>query len=200
MSDNPIKLLRLDASLDRENSVSRALADKLQAKLESEANLDLTYRDIADGIPRIDSAWREAMLREDDQRTDEDNRILAYSNQLAQELIDTDILLISSPVYNFSVTSDLKNWIDNVCRARMTFKYTEHGPRGLLQNKKAFIVLASNGTKVHSEIDFAGRYLKQIMTFLNITDVSFVVSDQMKKFDRNEKIRAAEESIEKLSL
>jgi FMN-dependent NADH-azoreductase len=199
MSGNPVNLLRVDASLNRESSVSRALADKVQAKLESFGPLNITTRDVADGL-RIDSAWREAMLTPPEERTEQDKEVLAFSDALVAELQAADVLLISTPIYNFNVTSDLKGWVDHICRAGMTFKYTEHGPRGLLEGKKAIIVLASNGTGVHSDIDFAGRYLKQIMTFLNITDVSFVYSDQMKKFDPAEKMAAAEKQIELLSL
>lgn len=200
MSASPLNVLRVDASLNRESSVSRALAGKVQTKLESLTSLNLVARDVADGISLIDSTWRDAMLTPPEERTAEDKETLAYSDALVAEVQAADLLLISTPIYNFSVTANLKAWIDNICRAGMTFKYTEHGPRGLLEGKKAIIVLASGGTGVHSEIDFAGRYLKQIMTFLNITDVSFVYADQMKKFDPAEKISTAEKQIENLTL
>ena len=111
-----------------------------------------------------------------------------------------DILVISSPIYNFSVTANLKAWIDNICRARLTFKYTEHGPKGLLQNKKAYVVLASGGTGVGSDIDFAGRYLKQVLNFLNITDVEIIAADQLLKFEAEPKLAAVEAQINALTL
>lgn len=110
--------------------------------------------------------------------------------------MDADILLLSSPIYNFNVTADMKAWIDNICRAGLTFQYTEHGPRGLIEGKKAYVVLASGGTLVNSEIDFCGRYLKHILNFLNIKDHNFFTAEQLRKFDPAPRIAAAEKLIE----
>ena len=91
---------------------------------------------------------------------------------------DSDLILIALPIYNFTVPGALKAWIDLVCRAGVTFKYTETGPVGLLEGKRAIVAVASGGTPVGSEIDFATGYMRHILGFIGITDVSFVSADQ----------------------
>lgn len=201
MSDTenkPINLLRIDSSLSLETSVSRSVADKLQARLEAQRTMDVVYRDVTEGIPQITPEWVIATRTLDEDRTDEHWETLKFSGELVDEVLAADVLLISSPVYNFGITANLKAWIDNICRARLTFHYTEHGPRGLLQNKKAYIVMASGGTGIGSDIDFAGRYLKHLMGFLNITDITVIAADQLLKFDPEPKLAAVDKEISEL--
>lgn len=203
MSDQqkkPINVLRIDSSLSLESSVSRSVTDKLMTKLESLAELEVVERDVSEGIPLITPEWVVATRTLDEDRTEEHWQSLKFSGELVEEVMKADILVISSPIYNFSVTANLKAWIDNICRARLTFQYTEHGPRGLLQNKKAYVVLASGGTAVGSDIDFAGRYLKQVLNFLNITDVTLIAADQLLKFEAAPKLAEVDEQIASLKL
>tara|TARA_B110000483_G_scaffold70401_2_gene87899 strand:- start:7237 stop:7725 length:489 start_codon:yes stop_codon:yes gene_type:complete len=160
--------------------------------------MDVIYRDVTEGIPLITPEWVIATRTLDDDRTDEHWETLKFSGELVDEVLAADVLLISSPVYNFGITANLKAWIDNICRARLTFQYTEHGPRGLLENKKAYVVLASGGTGIGSDIDFAGRYLKHLMGFLNITDVTVIAADQLLKFDPEPKLAAVDKEISEL--
>lgn len=74
-------------------------------------------------------------------------------------------------MYNFGIAASLKQWIDNICRAGVSFKYTEQGPQGLLGVKRAFIITASGGTPVGSEMDFVSTYLEHICRFLGIDEV-----------------------------
>lgn len=194
----PINLLRIDSSLSLETSISRSVADKLQARLKTQRSMDVIYRDVTEGIPLITPEWVIATRTLDDDRTDEHWETLKFSGELVDEVLAADVLLISSPVYNFGITANLKAWIDNICRARLTFQYTEHGPRGLLENKKAYVVLASGGTGIGSDIDFAGRYLKHLMGFLNITDVTVIAADQLLKFDPEPKLAAVDKEISEL--
>ena len=87
--------------------------------------------------------------------------------------------MIGVPVYNFGIPASLKAWVDLVARARETFRYSENGPVGLLEGKKAYILLASGGTPVGSDVDFASNYLKFILGFLGITDVTVIAADQL---------------------
>jgi FMN-dependent NADH-azoreductase len=96
---------------------------------------------------------------------------LALSDRLIAELKDADTLVIGAPIYNFGIPASLKQWIDAVCRAGVSFKYTEQGPQGLLDVKRAFIVTASGGTPIGSEIDFASGYLEHICRFIGITEI-----------------------------
>lgn len=99
------------------------------------------------------------------------------SSMLVEELKAADTIVIGSPMYNFSVPSTLKSWIDHVAIARQTFRYTENGPEGLLTGKRAYLILSAGG--VHSqpaqaESEFLDSYLRAVLRFLGITDVHTV--------------------------
>ena len=96
---------------------------------------------------------------------------LALSEQLIDELRDADTLVLGVPMYNFGIPASLKQWIDAICRAGVSFKYTEQGPVGLLNVRRAFIITATGGTPIGSEMDFASRYLEHICGFLGIPEV-----------------------------
>ncbi|MGO4999351.1 FMN-dependent NADH-azoreductase [Oceanisphaera sp. W20_SRM_FM3] len=96
---------------------------------------------------------------------------LSLSEQLIDELRNADTLILAAPMYNFGIPATLKQWIDSICRAGVSFKYTEQGPVGLLGIKRAFIITASGGTPVGSEMDFASRYLEHICKFIGIGEV-----------------------------
>jgi FMN-dependent NADH-azoreductase len=90
-----------------------------------------------------------------------------------------DAVVIGVPVYNFSISAALKAWIDMVSRARLTFRYTENGPVGLLAGKKAYVVVATGGVPVGSPMDFATPYLRHALSFLGITDVEVIAADRV---------------------
>ena len=96
---------------------------------------------------------------------------LALSQRLIEELKNADTLVIGAPMYNFGIPASLKQWIDAVCRAGVSFKYTEQGPVGLLGVKRAFVITASGGTPIGGEADFASRYLEHICRFIGIDEV-----------------------------
>ena len=123
-------------------------------------------------------SWVGANFTPDEARTAEQVQTLALSDTLIAELEAADTLVLGVPLYNFGVPAAFKAWIDLVARARKTFKYTENGPVGLLQDKKAYVVIASGGTKSGSEIDFATGYMRHLLGFLGITDVTFIAADQ----------------------
>jgi FMN-dependent NADH-azoreductase len=96
---------------------------------------------------------------------------LALSDQLIQELKNADTLVIGAAMYNFGIPASLKQWIDAICRAGVSFKYTAQGPVGLLNIKRAFIITATGGTPVGSNMDFASGYLAHICKFLGVQEV-----------------------------
>ena len=87
--------------------------------------------------------------------------------------------MIGSPIYNFGVPAVLKAWIDQIARAGVTFKYGENGPEGLLEGKKVIVTIASGGTAIGSDYDFATPYLKFALGFLGITDVTVLGKDDL---------------------
>jgi FMN-dependent NADH-azoreductase len=96
---------------------------------------------------------------------------LSLSGQLIDELNNAETLVIGAPLYNFGIPATLKQWIDAICRAGVSFKYTEQGPVGLLGVKRAFIISASGGTPIGSKMDFASGYLEHICKFIGINEV-----------------------------
>ena len=173
-------LLRIDASARIEGSVTRQLADELVAGLrEKDAGLRVTQRELADGLPLLNETWVNANFTDADQRSAEQREALALSDELIAELRAADAVALSSPVYNFGVPAVLKAWVDLVTRARETFRYGAQGPEGLLKDRPVYLVMASGGTAIGSEIDFAGRYLQHILGFIGIRDVRIIAADQM---------------------
>ncbi len=181
-------VLRIDASMRREGSVTRALADRIVAKLGPDR---MIARDLADGVPLVDEAWIGANFTPAEDRTDAQRAALSVSDALIEELRAADTLVIGLPVYNFGVPAALKAWIDQVARARVTFRYTESGPVGLLTGKRAIVVVASGGTEVDSGIDFATPYLRHALGFIGINDIRVVKADrQMMREDATEEAQA----------
>lgn len=174
------QVLRVDASMRRDGSVTRDLADDLIARLEDvHGATDVVRRDLADGLPLIDEAWIGANFTDPGERSDAQTDRLALSDTLVDELKQADTLVLAVPVYNFGVPAAMKAWIDLIARARETFRYSEDGPVGLLEGKKAYVVLASGGTEIGSDIDFASGYLKHILGFVGITDVTLIAADRL---------------------
>lgn len=174
-----LNVLRVDASARVEGSVTRQLADHMMAGMQAHApDLALTRRDVAQGLPFVNEAWVSANLTDPDQRNNAHREMLAGSDALVAEVMAADVLIISTPIYNFGVPACLKAWVDQIARARLTFRYTEQGPKGLLSGKKAYILVATGGTEVGSAIDFATPWLKFVLGFLGITEVEVIAADR----------------------
>ena len=168
-------LLRIDASARKTGSVTRQLTDRITARLAPET---LITRDLSTALPQIDEAWVTANFAPPEARDAAQSQALALSDQLVAELQAADTIVFGLPVYNFSVPASLKAWIDLIARAGVTFRYTANGPEGLLTGKRAIIALASGGTEFGSDIDFASGYLRHMLGFVGITDVTFIRADR----------------------
>ena len=174
-----LRVLRVDASARAEGSVTRLLADLLVQDLaERVSGLSVTRRDVAQGLPFVDTAWVDANFTDVDTRSAAQRQTLAGSDALVAEVMEADVIVIGAPIYNFGVPATLKAWIDQIARARLTFRYTEQGPQGLLSGKKVYILTATGGTEVGSAIDFATPWLKFVLGFLGITDVEVIAADR----------------------
>ena len=188
-------VLNIQASARHDGSVTRQLSDKILTEIAADQTIT---RDLATGLPLLGAAWLAANFTLADDRTDVQRETLALSDSLITEIKQADTIVIGSPVYNFSVPAVLKAWIDQIARVGVTFKYTPSGPVGLLSGKRAIIVIASGGTSVGSDIDYASGYLKHIMGFIGITDVTIIAADALGN-DANAKIAAANDAIKQLS-
>lgn len=192
-------ILRIDASARRTGSVSRDLASRIIDQFGATAALTVTSRDLAEPLPLIDENWVNANFTAPDERTAEQTQRLSLSDNLIAELQTADVLVVGLPVYNFSVPAAFKAWIDLVARAGVTFRYTENGPQGLLEGKRAIVAVASGGTEIGSEYDFATGYVRHVLGFLGIRDVVFVAADQL-AIDADAALKNAHDAIETLGL
>jgi FMN-dependent NADH-azoreductase len=162
-----------------QGSQSTRLAGELVAGLvaanpgASVARRDLT----ANPHPVLDEAALGALFTPPEHRTPEQAARVALDDALIAELQAADVVVIGVPMVNFGVTSQLKNWIDAVARARVTFLYTASGPVGLLAGKKVYAVLTRGGVHRGQPTDTQVPYLKTVLGFLGMTDVEFVYAE-----------------------
>ena len=170
-------ILHLDSSGRHTGSHSRALTQEIVGKL-SGGNARVLRRDLAEDQPEfVDEAWIFANFTPEANRSAEQRARLERSDALIAELRAADVLVLGVPIYNFGVPAAFKAWIDQVCRAGVTFKYTETGPVGLLEGKTAYVVHSSGGTQVGSDIDYASAFTRHVLGFIGITDVETVAAD-----------------------
>lgn len=167
-------ILRINSSARKDGSLSRELSELLADALAGDTG-NVVVRDLADRpVPQIDASWVGANFTDPSERTETQREILKGSDALVAELHAADHIVIGVAMYNFTIPSSLKAWIDQIARARETFRYSEAGPEGLLKGKTAWLVMASGGARLDSEADFATPYLRFILRFLGITDVRVI--------------------------
>ncbi|EJM03973.1 acyl carrier protein phosphodiesterase [Pseudomonas sp. GM102] len=172
-----MKLLHIDSSILGDNSASRQLSGEVvKAWQTAEPGVAVTYRDLAaDAISHFSAttlvaAGTAAELRNAAQQHEAD-----LSAQTLAEFLAADAVVIAAPMYNFTIPTQLKAWIDRIAVAGQTFRYTEAGPEGLCGGKKIVIVSTSGGLHVGQPTGTAHEdYLKVLFGFLGITDIEFV--------------------------
>lgn len=172
-------VLIIHSSGRQQDSLTRQLTGEVLEQLQARhPDLSVTVRDLASGMPFVNEQWIGANFTAAEQRTADQQQALRHSDQLVAELQQADWIIIGSPIYNFSVPAVLKAWVDQVARAKLTFRYTAQGPEGLLKNKQAILAMASGGVPIGSDMDFATPYLQQAMGFLGINDVQVLDASQ----------------------
>ena len=175
MTDSANIILRIDSSARKSGSTTRQLTNDLINALSKQSNETIIVsRDVADGLPFVDEGWVNANFTPEENRSKAQRDTLAFSDSLVEELKSADTVVIGLPIYNFGVPATIKAWVDMIARARLSFRYTENGPVGLLTGKRAFLVVASGGTPVGADYDFATSYMKQALAFVGITDVTII--------------------------
>jgi len=201
MKKQKLDVLLVNSSAQQESSVTRRFANELLIALqEQDGKMRIHERDVARGIPFVDEQWVNANFTDVAELTIEQKAKLAYSDSLVDELIQADILVIAAPLYNFSVPASLKAWIDQICRVDRTFSYSSEGFVGKLQDKKAYIVMATGGAELGADDDYASGYLCQIMEFIGIKDVSFISAEGLMMDEEKalQHIRAQIERVTKM--
>jgi FMN-dependent NADH-azoreductase len=174
-----MNILQVNSSARVDGSHSTRLANTLVERLRAgRSDNTLTVRDLArTPQPALDEAALGALFTPAEQRTPEQAARVALDDALIAEIQAADVVVLGVPMYNFGVSTQLKNWIDAIARAKVTFAYTEKGPVGLLTNKKVYVVLTRGGLYRNTPADTQVPYLKTLFNFLGMTDVQFVYAE-----------------------
>jgi FMN-dependent NADH-azoreductase len=174
-------VLLIHSSIFGAQSQSRALAREFVTRLPTASVVERTLT--PGTMPHLTGETMAAMVTPEAQRSERQKELVGLSDKLVAEIEAADTIVLAVPMYNFSIPSTLKAWIDHVARAGRTFRYTAAGPEGLLKGKKAYVVTARGG--VYSEgpaavFDFQEPYLRAVLGFIGIKDVTFVHLEGLK--------------------
>ena len=192
-----MKIYQIDSSARKEGSTSRALAKKLLDKIKKPED-EVLYRDLDDEMVFVSGLTESGMKIEKKDQTEHHKKMFELSDTLVKELKESDIIIISAPIYNYGPPATLKAWSDLAARVGETFRFKPNGRReGLLKNKRAYLVITSGGTKLNSNEDFLTPWLKFILNFLGIEKIDIICADQM-ALDYEKSIRDAEAQIDKM--
>lgn len=173
------KVLVLKSSILANYSQSNVLADYFVEQWRQQHSDDqIQVRDLAaDPIPVLDGELVGALRPSDAPLTPRQQDALDLSNTLIEELKASDVIVIAAPMYNFNISTQLKNYFDLVARAGVTFRYTEAGPEGLLKGKKVYVLTSHGGIHKDTDTDLVTPYLRVFLGFIGLTDVEFVFEE-----------------------
>lgn len=166
-------ILKINASARITDSASRPLVDRAVAKL-SGADTKVIERDLAKALPAVSEDWLNANWTPAKNRTADQTAALKMSDSLIAELKEADTLVLGLPMYNFGVPANFKAWVDLIARNGETFAYGENGPEGLLKDKRAIVIVATGGVPIGTPVDHATPFVKTVLGFIGITDVTFI--------------------------
>lgn len=174
-----MKILQINASARREGANSTKVANRVTERLQAaNPGAAVTLRDLAaNPVPALDEAMLGALFTPAEQRSAEQAAAVAGYDALIAELQAHDAIVLGVPMYNFGVSSQLKNWIDAVARAGVTFQYTATGPEGLVKGKTVYVAFARGGLYRDTPNDSQTPYLKSVLGFLGMTDLRFVFAE-----------------------
>jgi FMN-dependent NADH-azoreductase len=172
-----MKLLHIDSSILGDHSASRQLSRSVVEAFQTvEGDAQITYRDLAsDALSHFSAATLAAGGTPEEARDAAQKQEVANNEATLQEFLDADVVVIGAPVYNFTIPSQLKAWIDRISVAGRTFRYTEAGPEGLCGGKQVIIVSTAGGLHVGQPTSVGHEdFLKVLFGFIGVTDLKFV--------------------------
>lgn len=194
------KVLHIRTSSNLQKSFSRNVGDSLISHFKNTIpETQVIERDLVkDTINHLNPSFLNALFTNDE-------AVLALSNELIDELFSADVIVIESPMYNFSIPSILKAWIDHILIARKTFRYTENGPEGLVKGKKAILILSKGGVyreEPAKSLDYQEGYLQTILKFIGITDIEIIRIEGVakKEIDEETLLNQAKEKARSISI
>ncbi|MBB4802785.1 FMN-dependent NADH-azoreductase [Flavobacterium nitrogenifigens] len=171
------KILKIITSTNGEHSFSNQLSSAIIEKLsESKPGTEIKILDLTKTpLPYLTNSHISAVYTPAEAHTPEQTEVLKYSDDAIQTLLESDIIVIGVPLYNFGIPAVLKGWIDQIARAGKTFSYADGSPKGLVTNKKVYLSIASGAIfseGPYKSYDFSESYLRAVFGFLGMTDVT----------------------------
>jgi FMN-dependent NADH-azoreductase len=192
-------ILQLNTSLSGESGLSSRLASDFSTALAGVTGAAVVARDLArQPVPHLTAERFAAFATAASERTLEQQRHVAESDVLIEELRRADVLVLGVPMYNFGVPSTLKAYFDHVARAGVSFRYTPDGPVGLLGNKRAYVFATRGGRYAGTEGDLQTQYLRKFLGFIGIRDVEFVYAEGL-ALGAEESERAVAAALERIA-
>ena len=195
------RALLVTSSILGDNGQSNALATHFQQQAAARDGVAVTHRDVvANALPHLAIEELGAWQTPADERTVEQQALAAHSDELLAELRANDVLVLAVPMYNLGIPSQLKTWFDRVLRAGETFRYTENGPQGLIEGKRAIILAARGGQYAGTEFDSQTPHLKTMLGLMGISDVEVVFAEGLNMGDahRDAAMKEAFQAIDQL--
>lgn len=180
-----MNILVIKSSVFSDGGNSSALVNtKVDALKAEHPEATFVERDLAtDPVPHLDGKRVGAFFTPEDERSAEQQQVDDFSMALIEELKAADQVVLGLPMYNFGIPSQLKSWIDHVARAGITFRYTDQGSIGLLEDKPVTVLAARGGLYAGTDNDTVTPYIKMIFAFMGINDVSFVYAEGLNMGD-----------------
>lgn len=195
------RALLVTSSILGDNGQSNALANHFQQQAAARDGVAVTHRDVvANALPHLAIEELGAWQTPAEERTAEHQALAAHSDELLAELRANDVLVLAVPMYNLGIPSQLKAWFDRVLRAGETFRYTENGPQGLIEGKRAIILAARGGQYAGTEFDSQTPHLKTMLGLMGISDVEVVFAEGLNMGDahRDAAMKEAFQAIDQL--
>lgn len=195
------KVLTLNTGLNGTSGKSNKLVQDFVSRLKIQEQVSVTERDLAvDDINHLNLNEMQSWMTPENERSNEQAKLALISDTLIAELENSDVIVIGMPMYNFGAPSVFKSWIDRVARAGKTFRYTENGPVGLLNNKKVYVLATRGGLYAGTPKDTQTQYIKDVFAFIGIEDVEFVYAEGLAMGEESAKnaLEQAEQKIVEL--
>ncbi len=192
------KLLVINSSPMSDSSNTRELINSfVESWTQKHGDIEVVNRDIGrNPPPHLDEVTISSFYTPDQDRSEAQQKAVALSDQLVDELEQADTVVIGSPMHNFTITSALKTYIDHVARVGRTFNYTDNGPQGLLQGKKVFVLTARGGRygtdSPAAAMNHQDNYLNTVLGFIGISDVTHISAEGVSGGDQGVRMATAE--------
>lgn len=192
------KLLQINSSLFGDNGNSSQLTNEFVQRWKNQhQDGEVVVHDFAkEDVPHLDAARVQALFTPVEQRTAEQQAVVDYSDKLIGEIREADAIVLGVPLYNFGVPSTLKAYFDHLARAGVTFKYTETGPVGLLENKPVYIIATRGGVHKGQPSDTQSQFLTNFLSFLGLKDIHFIYAEGLNIGQKDQAFAHAKTEIE----